>query len=117
MQLLPQQLYRHSREHNQNQLEKLRLMDCIECGSCSYICSSNIPLVHYFRAAKGEIRAAQQAQLANQRAKLRQQARVDRKAAILAEKEAKRLARKKPGNPPVTADTSGSDQPATQTRG
>jgi electron transport complex protein RnfC len=112
MQLLPQQLYWHCRGHNPSQLEKLKLMDCIECGSCSYTCTSNIPLVHYFRAAKGEIRAAQQAQLANQHAKQRQQARVDRKAAILAEKEAKRLARKNPGNPPVTADTPGSDQPA-----
>ncbi|MCA9733404.1 MAG: electron transport complex subunit RsxC [Deferribacteres bacterium] len=32
------------------------LMDCFECGSCSYVCPSNIPLVHYFRVAKGIIR-------------------------------------------------------------
>jgi len=28
------------------------LNDCFECGCCSYVCPSNIPLVHYFRIAK-----------------------------------------------------------------
>ena len=28
------------------------LNDCFECGSCSYVCPSNIPLVQYFRIAK-----------------------------------------------------------------
>ncbi len=28
------------------------LMDCFECGCCSYVCPSNIPLVQYFRIAK-----------------------------------------------------------------
>jgi electron transport complex protein RnfC len=28
------------------------LNDCFECGSCSYVCPSNIPLVQYFRVAK-----------------------------------------------------------------
>ncbi len=32
------------------------LMDCFECGSCSWVCPSNIPLVQYFRIAKGIIR-------------------------------------------------------------
>lgn len=32
------------------------LMDCFECGSCSYVCPSNIPLVQYFRLAKGILR-------------------------------------------------------------
>ena len=27
-------------------------MDCFECGSCSFVCPSNIPLVQYFRMAK-----------------------------------------------------------------
>ena len=29
-------------------------MDCIACGSCSYVCPSSIPLVQYFNYAKGE---------------------------------------------------------------
>jgi len=28
------------------------LFDCFECGCCSYVCPSNIPLVQYFRNAK-----------------------------------------------------------------
>ncbi len=36
--------------------KEYNLMDCFECGSCSYVCPSNIPLVHYFRVAKGIIR-------------------------------------------------------------
>jgi len=34
------------------------LMDCFECGSCSYVCPSHIPLVQQFRAAKGAVRKA-----------------------------------------------------------
>ena len=38
------------------------LNDCFECGSCSYVCPSNIPLVQYFRVAKSVNRdLAQQA--------------------------------------------------------
>ena len=32
------------------------LMDCFECGSCSYVCPSHIPLVQYFRTAKSIVR-------------------------------------------------------------
>jgi electron transport complex protein RnfC len=32
------------------------LMDCFECGSCSYVCPSHIPLVQYFRLAKRMVR-------------------------------------------------------------
>lgn len=32
--------------------EDFNLMDCFECGCCSYVCPSNIPLVQYFRIAK-----------------------------------------------------------------
>lgn len=43
-----------------NLFEKMKdeyhLLDCFECGSCSYVCPSNIPLVHYFRLAKGILR-------------------------------------------------------------
>jgi electron transport complex protein RnfC len=38
------------------------LKDCISCGSCSYVCPSEIPLVHYFKYANGELLARQQAQ-------------------------------------------------------
>ncbi|MCP4046319.1 MAG: electron transport complex subunit RsxC [Gammaproteobacteria bacterium] len=32
--------------------EKHNLDNCFECGCCSYVCPSNIPLVQYFRIAK-----------------------------------------------------------------
>ena len=41
------------------------VMDCIECGSCSYVCPSNIPLVQRFRVAKTLLRE----QMARERAK------------------------------------------------
>ena len=35
------------------------IMDCMECGACSYVCPSNIPLVQRFRVAKGLLREQQ----------------------------------------------------------
>lgn len=32
------------------------LMDCFECGACSYVCPSHIPLVQYFRLSKKMVR-------------------------------------------------------------
>ena len=37
----------------------LHIMDCMECGSCSYVCPSNIPLVQRFRVAKALLREQQ----------------------------------------------------------
>ena len=39
--------------------DEWNLMDCFECGSCSYVCPSHIPLVQYFRIAKGIARERQ----------------------------------------------------------
>jgi electron transport complex protein RnfC len=33
------------------------LLDCIECGSCSYICPARIKLVQRFRVGKQRLRA------------------------------------------------------------
>jgi electron transport complex protein RnfC len=44
--------------------EEYNLLDCFECGSCSYVCPSHIPLVQYFRTAKGIVRKRQAAQKA-----------------------------------------------------
>jgi electron transport complex protein RnfC len=32
------------------------LMACFECGSCSFVCPSHIPLVQQFRVAKATLR-------------------------------------------------------------
>lgn len=36
--------------------ERYHLGDCFECGCCSYVCPSHIPLVQQFRAAKAFLR-------------------------------------------------------------
>ncbi len=36
--------------------ERFHLMDCFECGCCSFVCPASIPLVQYFRIAKSILR-------------------------------------------------------------
>ena len=40
--------------------DEYHLMDCFECGSCSYVCPSHIPLVQRFRESKALVREARQ---------------------------------------------------------
>jgi electron transport complex protein RnfC len=37
---------------------EFNLMDCFECGCCSFVCPSHIPLVQQFRFAKAAVRKA-----------------------------------------------------------
>lgn len=39
-------------EEYDRMVAEYNLMDCFECGACSYVCPSHIPLVQYFRLAK-----------------------------------------------------------------
>jgi len=42
-------------------MDQYHLFDCFECGCCSYVCPSGIPLVQHFRVAKAmnrELKAA-----------------------------------------------------------
>ena len=55
MGLQPQQLHWHTKQFNAERLEDYRLFDCIECGCCSYVCPSHIPLVDNYRQAKTQI--------------------------------------------------------------
>jgi len=36
--------------------EKYNVMDCVECGACTYACPSNIPIVQHIRTAKDCLR-------------------------------------------------------------
>lgn len=54
--LLPQQLYWHSKAKEYDKAQEYNLFDCIECGACAFECPSEIPLVHYYRQAKADIR-------------------------------------------------------------
>lgn len=42
----------------QRMADEYNLMDCFECGSCSFVCPSHIPLVQHFRVAKAAVRKA-----------------------------------------------------------
>lgn len=94
--LLPQQLYWHSRSHEFDKVESLKVFDCIECGCCSFVCPSHIPLVQYYRFAKSEIKHIKQeeatAELAKKRHEFRQERlereKREREARIRAKKEA-----------------------------
>ncbi|WP_196157724.1 electron transport complex subunit RsxC [Reinekea sp. G2M2-21] len=91
--LLPQQLHWASKNRLLDEAELHSIDDCIECGACAYVCPSRIPLVQYFRYAKGEIKQERADQLASDRARVRfenRQARLDREKA---EKEQRRKAR------------------------
>lgn len=93
--LLPQQIYWYSKFRDLERVQEYNLFDCIECGCCSYVCPSHIPLVHYFRYAKGDIwikeREKEKADLARRRHDSRQ-ARIEREkaeaAALRAQKRA-----------------------------
>lgn len=65
------------------------LTDCVACGSCAFACPSHIPLVQFFRYAKGELAARRRAEH-----KTKETARLaeERKARLEREKEAKRAA-------------------------
>jgi electron transport complex protein RnfC len=41
--------------------EEFHLMDCFECGCCSFVCPSHIPLVQQFRLSKAAVRKARAA--------------------------------------------------------
>ncbi|MEN0038834.1 MAG: electron transport complex subunit RsxC [Cellvibrio sp.] len=93
--LLPQQLFWYAQAKDFDRLEAHNLFDCIECGACSYVCPSTIPLVQYYRAAKGSIRLHDLEKEKSDRSRQRFEFRQSRIAKEEAEKEAKRVLRQK----------------------
>jgi electron transport complex protein RnfC len=92
--LLPQQLFWYAQAEEHDRLEAHNLFDCIECGACSYVCPSNIPLVQYYRAAKGDIRQAREEKVKSDHARDRFEFHKERMEQAEREKEAKRTARR-----------------------
>jgi len=86
--LLPQQLYWHSRAKDLDKAQEYNLFDCIECGCCSHVCPSHIPLVQYFRFAKTESWNQEREKQAAEQAKQRFEARTARLERLEAEKQA-----------------------------
>jgi electron transport complex protein RnfC len=50
--LLPSKIATFIEYHHLNDAIRMNLMDCIECGSCSFICPSKRNLVQYFKLGK-----------------------------------------------------------------
>ncbi|WIO75100.1 electron transport complex subunit RsxC [Porticoccaceae bacterium LTM1] len=92
--LLPQQLFWYAQANDYERLQTHNLFDCIECGACAYTCPSHIPLVQYYRAAKGEMRQQAQEKIKADRARERFEFNKARKQQAEAEKAAKREARR-----------------------
>lgn len=69
--LLPQQLYWYSKAKEFDTAQEYNLFDCIECGACAYVCPSEIPLVHYYRQAKSNIRQQQAEKEQSEKARIR----------------------------------------------
>ena len=88
--LLPQQLYWHSKAGELEQAQAFNIADCIECGACAFVCPSSIPLVHYYRQTKADIRLAEEQKRKAEQAKERFNARQARLEREKAARDAKR---------------------------
>jgi len=55
MNLMPTSIAQAAEHGDFTRAEKFYALDCFECGCCSYICPSKIPLVQWIRIAKAEI--------------------------------------------------------------
>jgi Na+-translocating ferredoxin:NAD+ oxidoreductase subunit C len=54
--LNPSDLGRMAQAGRYEEMEAMNLADCMLCGSCSYVCPSNIPLSQMFALSKGALR-------------------------------------------------------------
>lgn len=55
MYLMPNYLAAYSRKGMLDEATGMNLMNCIECGCCSFVCPSRIPLLHLIRQGKWEV--------------------------------------------------------------
>lgn len=52
MGLEPVYMYMWFKKHDFDMMQKYHILDCFECGSCSYNCPGRMPLTHSFKTAK-----------------------------------------------------------------
>ena len=83
------ELYWFARARNFGKAQEYNLFDCIECGCCSYVCPSHIPLVQYYRFAKSEIWSREREKNMADAAKARFELRNEREEREKAEKAAR----------------------------
>lgn len=62
--LLPSVLGILCERHKFEEAKDLGLLDCIECGCCTYVCPSGRPMVHMFKFGKVELRKLERKQRA-----------------------------------------------------
>jgi electron transport complex protein RnfC len=53
--LLPTTIALYAKNKRYDECEALSVMNCTECGCCSYVCPAKIPLVQYAKVAKAEV--------------------------------------------------------------
>lgn len=111
--LLPQQLFWYTQAEDYERVQAHNIADCIECGACSYVCPSHIPLVQYYRSAKGTIRQMEIDKEKSDRSRQRFEFRKERIERAEAEKEAKREARRKAAEAAKTKASEAASAPKT----
>lgn len=88
--LSPVELAAHIRHDDLEGAAKLGLSDCVSCGSCSWVCPSHIPLVHYFNYAKGALNAQDRELRKTERTKTLVEANAARQERLAAQRAAAR---------------------------
>jgi electron transport complex protein RnfC len=110
--LLPQQMFWHAKAKEYDKAEDYDLFDCIECGACAYVCPSEIPLVHYYRQAKADIRLQRDERNKAEKAKQRFEARNERLEREKREREEKHRKAKEARLAASKAKPSGAEEAA-----
>ena len=58
MGLEPYHLMLLARGKNTDKTKEENILDCMECGSCSFVCPSNRPILDYIRFSKAKLKKA-----------------------------------------------------------
>jgi electron transport complex protein RnfC len=77
--LLPQQLHWFGRAGQWPKVAEYRVTDCIECACCDLVCPSHIPLTRQFRDFKDKLAELEAERQAAEHARMRYEARRERK--------------------------------------
>ena len=56
MELSPLYFAKYADEENWQGMKDMKVMDCVECRCCEFICSSKIPIVTKIKAGKNAVR-------------------------------------------------------------
>jgi electron transport complex protein RnfC len=103
-------MYWYSRAKDLDKVQDYNLFDCIECGCCSHVCPSHIPLVQYYRYAKAESWAQEKERRKSDHAKQRHDFRVSRLERLEAERKARLRKKKQDLKKPPAKKGAGSKQ-------